>query len=43
MKTLWADAKAEYSKGDAVEATSKAKTVKGMAQEVKEKLKIKDA
>jgi hypothetical protein len=43
MKTLWADAKSEFAKGDAIEATSKAKTVKGMAQEVKEKLKIKDA
>jgi hypothetical protein len=43
MKTMWADAKSEFNKGDAVEATSKAKTVKGMAQEVKEKLKIKDA
>ena len=43
IKTAWADAKAEFSKGDAVEATSKAKTAKGMAMEVKEKLKIKDA
>jgi hypothetical protein len=43
MKTMWADAKSEYAKGDAVEAATKAKTVKGMAQEVKEKLKIKDA
>jgi len=43
IKTAWADAKSEYDKGDAVEATSKAKTAKGMAIEVKEKLKIKDA
>jgi hypothetical protein len=43
IKTAWADAKSEFNKGDAVEATSKAKTVKGMAIEVKEKLKIKDA
>jgi hypothetical protein len=43
MKTMWADAKSEFNKGDAVDAASKAKTVKGMAQEVKEKLKIKDA
>jgi hypothetical protein len=43
IKTGWADAKSEFDKGDAVEATSKAKTVKGMAIEVKEKLKIKDA
>ena len=43
MKTMWADAKSEFNKGDTVEATNKAKTVKGMAQEVKEKLKIKDA
>lgn len=43
MKTLWADAKAEFNKGDAVEASSKARTVKGMAEEIKDKLKIKDA
>lgn len=43
IKTAWADAKSEFNKGDAVEATSKAKTAKGMAIEVKEKLKIKDA
>jgi hypothetical protein len=43
IKTAWADAKSEFSKGDAVEATTKAKTAKGMAIEVKEKLKIKDA
>jgi hypothetical protein len=43
IKTAWADAKSEFDKGDAVAATSKAKTVKGMAIEVKEKLKIKDA
>jgi ASC-1-like (ASCH) protein len=43
IKTAWADAKSEFSKGDAVEASAKARTVKGMAIEVKEKLKIKDA
>jgi hypothetical protein len=43
IKTAWADAKSEFNKGDAVEATNKAKTAKGMAIEVKEKLKIKDA
>lgn len=43
IKTTWADAKSEFNKGDAVEATTKAKTAKGMAIEVKEKLKIKDA
>jgi hypothetical protein len=43
IKTAWADAKSEFDKGDAVEATSKGKTAKGMALEVKEKLKIKDA
>jgi hypothetical protein len=43
IKTTWADAKSEFNKGDAVGATSKAKTAKGMAIEVKEKLKIKDA
>ena len=43
IKTTWADAKSEFDKGDTVEATSKAKTAKGMALEVKEKLKIKDA
>ena len=43
LKALWADAKAEATKGDAVEASSKGKTAKGMAQEIREKLKIKDA
>jgi hypothetical protein len=43
IKTAWADAKSDFNRGDAVEATNKAKTAKGMAMEVKEKLKIKDA
>jgi hypothetical protein len=43
MKSLWAEAKAEYNKGDAVDAVGKAKTAKGMGQEVRERLGIKES
>jgi len=43
MKSLWAEAKSEYNKGDASDAVGKAKTVKGMAQEVRERLGIKES
>lgn len=43
MKSLWAEAKSEYSKGDASDAVGKAKTVKGMAQEVRARLGIKES
>jgi hypothetical protein len=43
MKSLWAEATSEASSGDAVEAVGKAKTVKGMAQEVRERLGIKES
>jgi hypothetical protein len=41
MKTQWAEASAEYNKGDAIEATNKARTAKGMGQELVERLDIK--
>ena len=43
MKATWAEATKEYKAGNAIEATSKAKTVQGMGAEVIEKLKIKKA
>jgi len=43
MKATWAEATKDYKAGNAVEATSKAKTVQGMGAEVIEKLKIKKA
>lgn len=43
MKTTWADASAEAKKGDAVEATSKGKTAKGMGESIAEQLKIKQS
>ena len=43
MKSLWAEAKSEYNKGDAGDAVGKAKTVKGMAQEVRANLGIKES
>ena len=43
MKSLWAEAKNEADKGDTVEAVGKAKTVKGMAQEVRDRLNIKES
>jgi hypothetical protein len=41
MKSTWADATAQAKSGDAVEATSKAKSAKGMGQEIIDQLKIK--
>lgn len=43
IKSLWAEAKSEANSGDAVEAVGKAKTVKGMAQEVRDRLGIKES
>jgi hypothetical protein len=43
MKTTWADASAEAKKGDAVEATTKGKTAKGMGESIAEQLKIKQS
>jgi hypothetical protein len=43
MKTTWADASAEARKGDAIEATSKGKTAKGMGESITEQLKIKQS
>ena len=41
MKSQWADASAEFKQGDAVEATAKGRTVKGMGDELIDRLKIK--
>lgn len=41
MKTQWQEASAEYKKGDAVEASAKAKTAKGMGNQIYDQLKIK--
>ena len=41
MKSEWADASAEFKDGDAVEATAKGRTVKGMGDELVDRLKIK--
>jgi hypothetical protein len=41
MKTQWAEASADFRKGDAVDATAKAKTVKGMGEELVERLDVK--
>jgi HAMP domain-containing protein len=41
MKSQWADASAEFKDGDAVEATAKGRTVKGMGDELVDRLKIK--
>ncbi len=43
MKAQWAEATNEFESGDKVDAALKAKSVKGMAQEISEKLKIKAA
>ena len=43
MKAQWAEATAEYKKGDAVEANTKARTAKGMGEELIEQLKIKQS
>jgi HAMP domain-containing protein len=41
MKTQWQEATAEYDKGDAIEASAKAKTAKGMGEQIYDQLKIK--
>lgn len=41
MKTQWEEATAESKNGDAVEATAKAKTAKGMGDQIYDQLKIK--
>ena len=41
MKAQWNDATAEFKKGDAIEANSKAKTAKGMGDQLFDQLKIK--
>jgi len=41
MKTQWQEATAEYNKGDAIEASAKAKTAKGMGDQIYDQLKIK--
>jgi HAMP domain-containing protein len=41
MKTQWAEASADFRKGDAIDATAKAKTVKGMGEELVERLDVK--
>ena len=43
MKTTWSDASDEAQKGDAVEATAKGKSAKGMGQQIIDQLKIKTA
>jgi hypothetical protein len=43
MKAQWAEATNEFQSGDKVDAAQKAKSVKGMAQEISEKLKIEKA
>jgi hypothetical protein len=41
MKAQWKDATAEAEKGDAIEASAKAKTAKGMGDQIADQLKIK--
>lgn len=41
MKAQWAEAAAEFKDGDAVEAASKGRTVKGMGDELVERLDVK--
>jgi hypothetical protein len=41
MKASWADASAEFKKGDAEEANTKARTAKGMGEELVERLDVK--
>lgn len=41
MKTQWDEATTEYKKGDAVEANAKARTAKGMGEQIAEQLKLK--
>lgn len=41
MKSQWADASAEFKNGHAVEAAAKGRTVKGMGEELAERLDVK--
>ncbi len=41
MKAQWNDATSEAKKGDAIEANAKAKTAKGMGDQLYDQLKIK--
>ncbi|HEX6637494.1 MAG TPA: hypothetical protein VF033_07540 [Steroidobacteraceae bacterium] len=41
MKAQWNEATAEFKKGDAIEANAKAKTAKGMGDQIYDQLKIK--
>jgi outer membrane murein-binding lipoprotein Lpp len=41
MKSMWAEASDEFKSGKQVEAAQKAKTVKGMGEELRDQLKIK--
>jgi hypothetical protein len=43
MKAQWAEAADEFKSGDKVDAAQKAKMVKGMGEEISEKLKIEKA
>jgi hypothetical protein len=43
MKSTWAEATSEASKGDVVEAANKGKSAKGMGQELMDQLKIKQS
>jgi hypothetical protein len=42
LKSLWADATSDFNAGHSVKATEKAKTAKGMALEIRDRLNIKD-
>jgi hypothetical protein len=41
MKAQWQEATAEFNDGDAIEASAKAKTAKGMGEQIYDQLKIK--
>lgn len=43
MKSLWAEASEEFKSGNPINATTKAKTVKGMGEELYDRLDIKKA
>lgn len=43
MKAQWNDATSEANKGDAIEANAKAKTAKGMGEQLYDQLKIKQS
>ncbi len=43
MKTQWNEAAAEFKKGDATEANAKARTAKGMGDQIADQLKIKQS